>query len=154
MSLDITNKKFSYEQVYINLTSIQRNYNNIIQYLSKKIGESIPSSLSQVEDIDMMERQIKIASELNVQIEELKYYCSLSFLTDGILSSEEEISYALDILDSFLTTIEIELRSDEAQVREWARVKKEHLEDIKHALLLFLGNKISRQINLNKREVH
>lgn len=157
MSKDLSrvdNKAISYEQAYLNLTSIQQSYGSIAQYLNRKIGEAIPSSLLHIEEADLMEKQILIANESSIQLEELKYYCSISFLTNGVKSSEAQLTYAIEILDNFLIIIELELKAEEAQVRRWALIKKEQLSQIKSVFIALLSSKIDRQINLGRREVH
>jgi hypothetical protein len=154
MNTSMAARRESCERIYRNLASIQRNYNYVAQFLSKEVASVVPANQEDVENMDAIEEQIKTANQMSFQIEELKYYCSLAIVSDGVLIKEDEMSYALDIIDAHLSIADLEIESDDSYLREWAETKREHYVDVESVLLAILNDKIDHQVNLNKKEAH
>lgn len=152
MSTDTSHKRKIYEQIYSELTSIQRSYMSIAQQLSRHI-EDIPSTPEEVKAIDYTESQITLANENIARIEEVKYVCSLAFLSDGALITSLEISAAINALDLFLDTAKIEKGAIDKTIASWAATKEINFKETRKILIDLLSYKMKRQVQFNRMEI-
>jgi len=151
MNLDIVNRRRIYEQVYHDISSIQKSYSLIAQEISRSIGASIPSNKKEVFNLDIAEEQIVIANNNIQYLEEIKYTCGLAFLSEGALVELEELSKAINSLAEFIEICDKEGHTVDDEIYEWAMTKKAYFFKTKEALLDIMSYKLKRKLQIEDR---
>lgn len=146
-------KRQLYERVYTSLTNVQRSYGNITQQLSKFIGVAIPKTPEDVEILDGAQRNIVVANDSIVRVEDIKFVCGLAIISDSALVTAEEISFVIESLEELLATAGREQKAEDASIVEWASMKEKCFLEVQKVLFELLSYKLKRQVHFNMTEL-
>ena len=154
MSLEkLNHKRLAYEQVYVDLTDIQRSYEKIAQHLVKFANTTIPKNPEEVALIDSANRNIKLASDNIARVEDIKFICGLAILTDGSMATPQEIAFVIESLEELILTAENEKKVGDEAIIEWAEMKERYLKEAKRILFELLNYKLNRQVYFKQTEL-
>lgn len=147
-------KRKVYEDIFSRIVSTQETYHNLTRELLKKISSAIPKTKEEVEMLTRSEAQIDVLNNHVGRLEDLKYFCSISLLSEGALITSEELSHTITLVEQLIIIAEMELESDETFVSDWADKKIDLFEQIREVLLQILEHKLRRKHKIGESEIH
>ena len=149
-------RKQIYHYLCNTLASMQRMYRTVLIQLVREVSSSIPKDAEEVLRLNGFESQITLAETCIDNLEILKECFAVAYLSDGALSSEEEIISAMKMVDQFLdvTRLERENYGTDEVLISWIDTKDKQLNQVKDALSSILAHKLNHKNSLGALEKH
>jgi hypothetical protein len=146
----MTHRKDAFTRIYSKLVDVQNSYRGISKQLSQTIHTMIPKNTEEVYQITALENQVNI-SERNIdRIEDLKFYCAISMLTEGALIDDNEITIAILLVEELIETARSEASSEDSYIKDWAADKMTIFENVRLGLLSIMTHKVDRKKDLGE----
>lgn len=141
----MTFKKQIHKDLYMSILQLQRSYLNVAEQLSKQCNLLIPKTEDDVKRLGEIEQQVQVAQLNYAKLEEIKYWTSLTMLTDGALVSDDELTAALCMVEELYEVAQHESNSPEQEIAEWAKKKLDIFEKVNNGLYAMFDHKKNRK---------
>ena len=143
-----------YEQIFGDIVSVQETYHNLTRELIKKTSVAVPQNEEEVRKLLVAEDQIKILNNHIGRLEDLKYLCSLTLLSEGSLITSEELGNTISLVEELIMIADQEGDSPEEFIADWAKTKLALYEKIRDVLFQILDHKMKRKQNIGEMDLH
>ena len=144
----------TYTKIYTKIVIVQETYHNLVRELIKKIASLLPKNQVEYDLLTTIDAQIIAIDRHISKLEEIKYFLSLSVLTNGASIQDSDLTAALILIEEMTSIAKIELTSSETFVQSWATKKIELFDDAKEALYQVFQHKVERATKVGIINIH
>jgi len=146
-------RRLVFEQVFKSLVDVQQAYHNLTRKLIKA-SMLIPKDKQQVDELEHIDRQIEYLNSHISKLEQIKFYCSMTILTEGSVVTSTELGHAIELIELFLEFAYEERKSKEDFISSWALQKIELFEELSDIMLQIFESKTKRQQKVGEVKIH